>query len=65
MVLLCDTSNFDIKKTHILKSLEKKQDNFKVVVEQLKSNIKIQAAENNIVYNNITDAEIDNILNKK
>ena len=65
MVLLCNTSNFDIKKTHILKCLEKKRDNFKVEVEPLKSNIKLQPAENNIVYNNITDAEIHSILNKK
>lgn len=65
MVLLCNTSNFDIKKTHILKCLQKKQNNFKVAVEPLKSNIKLQPAENNIVYNNITDAEIHSILNKK
>jgi len=65
MVLLCNTSNFDIKKNHILKSLEKKRDNFKVIVEQLKTDIKIPSTENNIVSNNITDVEIDSILNKK
>ena len=65
MVLLCNTSNFDIKKNHILKSLEKKRDNFKVIVEQLKTDIKIPSTENNIVSNNITDAEIDSILKKK
>jgi hypothetical protein len=65
MVLLCSNSTFDIKKTHILKSLEKKRDNFKVDVEPLKTSIKIPNIEKNIVCNNITDAEIHSILNKK
>ena len=58
MVLLASNSNFDIKKTHILKSLEKKRDNFKVVVEPLKTIIKIPNIEKNIVCNNITYSEI-------
>ena len=65
MVLLARNSNFDIKKSHILKSLEKKRDNFKVVVEPLKTIIKIPNIEKNIVCNNITYSEILTIDNKK
>lgn len=59
MVLLCNDSNFDIKKTHIIKSLNKKRDNFKIVIEPLKEDsIKI-------INNNITDSEINKIFEKK
>jgi len=59
MVLLCNDSNFDIKKTHIIKSLDKKRDNFKVVVVPLKEEANI------IINNNITDSEINKIFEKK
>jgi len=55
MVLLCNDKHFNIKKTHILKSLEKKRENFKIAVEPLDSKIECL---------NITDAEITKILNK-
>jgi len=63
MVLLCNDSDFNIHKHHILKCLNKKRDNFKISVtletDILKNN-------NEVIKNeNITYDDISNNLNSQ
>jgi hypothetical protein len=63
MVLLCNDSDFNIHKHHILKCLNKKRDNFKISIT-LETDI-LKNENEDIKNENITYDDISNILNSK
>ena len=66
MVLLCNNSQFDIKKNHILKCLEKKKESFNIFVVPLNKTLDKNDTNNiNLIeYKNvnISDADINSIF---
>jgi hypothetical protein len=66
MVLLNNNNNFDIKKHHILKCLEKKKEKFNIFVVPLKNvmdkNDDNQIKNNNIDFSDIKTLDLNNIF---
>ena len=66
MVLLCNNNQFNIKKNHILKCLEKKKESFNIFVVPLNKTIDKNDTNNiNLIeYKNvnISDADINSIF---
>jgi hypothetical protein len=60
MVLLNNNNNFDIKKHHILKCLEKKKEKFDIYVVPLK-NVMDKNDDNQIKNNNIDFSDIKTV----
>ena len=60
MVLLNSNNNFDIKKHHILKCLEKKKEKFNIFVLPLK-NVMDKNDDNQIKNNNIDFSDIKTV----
>jgi len=66
MVLLNSNNNFDIKKHHILKCLEKKKEKFDIFVVPLKNvidkNDNNQIKNNNIDFSDIKTSDLNSIF---
>ena len=66
MVLLNNNNNFDIKKNHILKCLEKRKEKFDIFVVPLKNitdkNDDNQIKNNNIDFSDIKTLDLNNIF---
>jgi hypothetical protein len=65
MVLLSNDNPTNIKKNHMLKCLEKKKQNFDIMIIPMKEKIIIEESNKNINldFSNLTDQDIKSIFN--